>query len=382
MTPKRLVHIGLAVLASVLVCATGASASTRKVPTGFFGTNWDRSVTYASDAKTRSRQWHDMATSGVESARTPFEWYVAQPDPGGPFDFRRTDNRVGLAAAHGIELLPVVIAAPPWARQGIDAEAPPRDPKEYCDYLRALIGRYGPNGTFWTLHPELPVRPIRIWQIWNEVSENYQWTIKKGADWAPGYGQLLRAAYDAIKAADPGAKVVLAGFPNRSWDHLEHLYQKGNIKGKFDIAAVHPFTAKAKGVVTIVKRFKAVMRSHGDGTKPLWATEIALPAARGKFKQKTSLKTTNSGMAKFLPQAYSALIAARKREATRVERAYWYTWASSYTQRDELFDYTGLLAYNRRHDTDTLKVRPALAAYRKSALAAEGCKKTAAAVCR
>jgi hypothetical protein len=370
------------VLALLLLGAASAGASARRVPPGFYGVNWDRSITYASDQKIRSRQWHDMATGGVESARTPFEWYIAQPDEHGPFNFTRTDNRVSLALSHGIDLLPVVIAAPPWARQGIDAEAPPRDPKEYCDYLRALIARYGPNGTFWTLHPMLPVRPIRIWQIWNEVSEPYQWTIKKGQDWAPGYGELLRAAYDAIKAADPGAKVVLAGFPNRSWEHLDHLYQKGNIAGHFDIAAVHPFTAHAKGVVKIVKRFEAVLRKHGDAAKPLWATEIALPAGLGGYRAKTSLITTNTGMARFLTAAYSRLIAARKNRSTRVERAYWYTWGSSYTQRRELFDYTGLVAYNRRHGKDTLKTRPAKAAYRRSALAAEGCRKTASAVCR
>ena len=35
-------------------------------------------------------------------------------------------------------------------------------------YLAALVERYGPDGTFWTDHPELPKHPLREWQIWNE----------------------------------------------------------------------------------------------------------------------------------------------------------------------------------------------------------------------
>lgn len=371
-----------AVLALGLLAGAGAHASARKVPQRFFGVNWDRRVTFASDQSTRGRQWAHMAKWGVESARTPFEWYIAQPGENGPFKFRRIDNRVQLAVSHGIDVLPVVIAAPPWARRTVaDAEAPPAGTENYCKYLRALIGRYGPNGTFWSDHPQLPKHPIRQWQIWNEPSEQYQWTIQDTEDWAPGYGKLLRASYDAIKQADPGAKVVLAGFPGPSWAHLDHLYKAGHIEGHFDVAAIHPFTRRPKDTVELVKRFKATLRAHGDASKPVWATEVAIPAGEGRGTP-GDLNTTDRGMAKYVTGAFEALVHARKKDSTRVERAYWYTWASAYRNKNEAFDYTGLYVYRHKHHRDVLVPRPALRRYRKVALAYEGCRKDATARCR
>jgi hypothetical protein len=374
---RRLTFLLAAIATLVLAaCASGAS---RPVPQGFWGANWSFEIT-GSSPQMQERNWARMAQSGVESQRALFLWSVAQPNPGSSFDFTQTDELVQLADRHGIDLLPVVAFAPIWARQYDAPSSPPRNPDEYAAYLRALIGRYGPHGSFWSAHRNLRKRPIRAWQIWNEPSANYQWTIPQGTDWAPGYAALLRASHTAVKQADPGAKVVLAGLPNLSWRDLDHLYRVGHVHGLFDVGAVHPFTSAQHGVLTVVRRFRAVMRKYGDGRKPLWVTELGLPASKGHSSDRSPLQTTQAGMSRFMRQSYADLAAHRRQLG--VGRLYWFTWASSYS--GWIFEYTGLYLFFPRanHGHDLLQPKPALTTYVQIARRAEGCVKTTRGTCR
>ena len=320
-----------------------------------------------------------MGSTGAESARTSFDWASAQPKKNGAFRFGRTDRVVGLATQHGIELLPYVFHAPGWAQRYRATYSPPAHPADYARYLRALIGRYGPSGTFWTAHPELPPRPIRTWQIWNEPSKRYQWTIPKKMDYAPGYGALLRASYKTIKSADPGAKVVLAGLPDFSYLDLRHLYKKGHIRGYYDIAAVHPYTVKQHGVLTVIAHFKHVLVQQHDAKKPVWVTELGLPASAGKAQNSSPLQTDDNGMAAFLRQSYTDLMRKRNTKTYGVERAYWYTWASTYSGRGAIFNWSGLLRYDERSGTTSPK--PAYDEYLKLTRQAEGCVKAESGAC-
>jgi hypothetical protein len=320
----------------------------------FYGVVWDRDAAEAPDA-VQDQQFALMKKTGVETARTVFSWSAAQPANDEPPSFARTDLLVARAARNGIELLPIVMYAPPWARQYPDRDAsPPARPDDYVAYLRALVGRYGPAGSFWTEHPDVPKQPQRIWQVWNEPQLPYQWAA---AGWQEGYGELLRASYAALKEADPGSRVVLAGATNFAWDALDSLYEKGDVKGRFDIAALHPYTGSAGRVVQVAKLFRAVLKKHGDGKKPVWITELAWPASKSRAKPPAALKelpTTDKGMALRLTRAYRLLTSTKA-----VQRAYWYTWASAYRKSDGIFGFTGL----QRYDGKRFRPTPALRAY-------------------
>ena len=88
---------------------------------------------------------------------------------GTEFDFARTDGVVRRAALRNLDVLPVVMYSPRWARAYRNRfTSPPKSRNDYVTYLAALVERYGPDGTFWTEHPEMPKHPLREWQIWNE----------------------------------------------------------------------------------------------------------------------------------------------------------------------------------------------------------------------
>lgn len=367
----------LAAAAALLAVMPSSAAAQRAVPPLFYGVNWDGEIELNAPDSVRDAELARMARSGVESKRLAFEWMRAQKRKGAPFNHMKTDRAVRHAAMHNIDVLPVVILAPKWARQYPNVgHSPPKSFVDYTRYLRALIARYGENGTFWLENPLVPKRPIRQWQIWNEPHLQYQWSIPTGMDYAPGYGKLLRASYKAIKAEDPGATVVLGGISNESWKYLQHMYDKGKIKGAFDVAALHPYTSKPEGVITLTKRFRIVLRRNGDARKQLWITELGLPASKGEIKSKNKLQTTDEGMARYLFRAYKQLVKNQSSSLANVQRVYWYTWATIYCC--EQFRFSGLVRYDNRQ---TVTPKPALDQYTRSAQRDEGCVKDEKAQC-
>ena len=345
----RLLTATLAVLA-----LTAPAAAARNVPVGFYGVSYDGELRHES-AEFQAGAWRRMAAHRVESSRTVFSWGRAQSQEGQPFDFSASDVDVEHAAENGIDLLPIVMDTPVWARADVTDWWPRRN-RDLARYLEAVVGRYGPEGSFWAEHPDVPERPIRHWQIFNEPGRSER------------YGPVLDAAHDAIKEADPGAQVVLAGLTGTEdgspWDILTYQYEQGGIQGSFDIAALHLYTGKPENVVEGVRRFREVMKSHGDLRKAVWLTEFGITASKGRTtapRSQRTLRTTDRGMAAFLHKAYRLL--AEKNRRLRLRRAYWYTFASSYERGAGIFRFTGLYRYaNGRYDP-----RPALAKYRASA---------------
>jgi len=101
-----------------------------------------------------------MKSAGVTTLRVPFYWWTAQPKKGAP-SFEATDPIVGATARAGIELLPIVVGAPSWAaRHPKLRNSPPAGTAAYAAFLKDLIGRYGPDGSFWSDNPDVPKQPM------------------------------------------------------------------------------------------------------------------------------------------------------------------------------------------------------------------------------
>jgi hypothetical protein len=373
----RLATAFAAAIAVLLLAVPGAAA--RSVPQGFFGVMYDNGIEKARD-DVQDAQWDLMASSGVETVRTVFDWAEAQPGGRGtPIDFGRTDGVVQRAAMRNLEVLPIVFYAPRWARAYRGRfTSPPKRRADYVTYLASLVERYGPEGTFWSEHPELPKRPVREWQIWNEPHLPAYWDApEKGPyGYARNYPLMLRASHNIVKSLDPGAKIVMAGLTQRAWEEIEVLYRRG-IKGYFDVAALQIFPQTVKRAVKATRFFRDAMKKRGDGRKPVYLTEITWPASKGRTAGiKYQSQATPRGMASKLSGMYSAM--AARRRALGLGRVFWYTWSSPYGRGGSIFNYAGL----QRFDNGAFDPQPALAAYQRSARRLQGCRKTVTGVCQ
>jgi hypothetical protein len=359
-------------LLALLVAAPASSAAPR-VPQGWLGVTLDGPFDVADE-----REWNRVDASGAETVRTSVRWYHLQPyasaaevpeseagrfrDAGGvPTDFSSMDALVAAAAWRGLTVLPVVHAPPDWAvaRPG-ETGARPRDPATFARFMTALVGRYGPQGSLWAERPYLPRVPIRSWQIWNEPNLTLYWSTQP---FARTFVRMLRAASAAVRAADPGATVVLAGLTNKSWEALRAIYNAGG-RGHFDAVALHPFTRKPKDVLRLVRLARGVMRANRDGRLPVWVTELSWPAAKGKVRKRnrTGFEVTNSEQARNMGTVLRLL--ARERRRLRIERVVWYTWLSEEAGQNP-FNWSGLRRLRKGSVVDT----PALRAFRRAARA-------------
>ena len=350
----------LTALVSLVALALPAQAgAARQVPPGWLGVTVDGPMT-AADAP----EWDRMPGAGVESARVAFRWALLQPDAGGAFDFAPTDAVVAAAAARGIGVLPVLQEPPAWAAvaPGVPG-APPADPEAVRAVFSALVGRYGPAGSFWAERPDLPRLPIRAWQVFNEPSLPMFWSEQP---FAGRYVATLRAAATGIRAADPGAKVILAGLTNFSWKDLGLIYRAGG-RGLFDAVAVHPYSKEPVYVMRIIRNVRRAMDRAGDRRTPIWVTEFTWAGAKGLAERHALFDATPRQQAERL-DAFMALLTAARREL-RIQRAYWYTWLSVEGTRE--FDYSGL----RRVRDGRHVAAPVMAVFRRWARRLEGCVK-------
>jgi hypothetical protein len=187
--------VGLA-LAALL--GTAAPVAARDVPRDFYGTVLDGDVLGAPTA-VLAQQWPRMASSGAETVRVVFSWSLAQPVARGPIDFSATDALVAGAAGHGLDVLPVVMYTPGWARADPTAVAsPPVRNADYTAYLTALVGRYGPDGSFWSGLPGI-ARPGALGQSASDHSGRCR----------PAAHERLFPARAASRPAAGGARVLV-----------------------------------------------------------------------------------------------------------------------------------------------------------------------------
>ena len=293
----------LGALAIAAVCLLAPpSAASAAVPPGFFGI-------VPQEAPTESD--YSRMDGVVGTLRMPFYWPQLEPSRG-IFDFTTIDQEVRLAAQHGIRVLPFVWGSPPWLTAS-PAESPLRSeagPGAWSQLLRRLVNRYGPDGSLWSQAG--PRLPIREWQIWNEPNFVLFWRPHPSPR---AYARLLGLSARAIRAADPGARIVAGGvapvgagmLPYR---FLEALYRVRGAKKNFDVVALHPYATSLFGVELYVRRTRRAMAEAGDARTPLLIGELGIAS---DAPRPTAFDKGMRGQAEFLRSAYALLLDRRRR---------------------------------------------------------------------
>ena len=123
---------------------------------------------------------------------------------------------------------------------------------------------------------------VKYWEILNEPPY-FWWYPNLGEPWpeqnppmqrAPieYYVRLLNASAEAIRSADPEAKIVLgSGFPDGML--LKRIYELGG-RNSFDIVSVHYLSSRdPESFGASMNRLRTIMAANGDTSKQLWDTE-------------------------------------------------------------------------------------------------------------
>jgi hypothetical protein len=319
--------------------ATPASTSAR-APASFFGVV--AAETFWKPPGGLPGMLEEFDRLGVGTLRQKVEWARIEPTPG-RFDFSGYDPGVGELARRGVRILPILFNPPKWASSapaGAGGVYPPRSNAEFASFARAVVARYGPSGSFWAQHPEIPPLPIRAWQVWNEPNLPGFW--RSGPDPA-AYAAMLEQTSAAIRGVDPDAEVVTAGLSSgRSAvpipAFVRGLYRAG-AGGSFDVLAIHPYAHTVLGSYRILAQARRTLDSQGDDQIPLWATEVGWATAGPP----AAYSASERGQARLITRLLATLVAQSRR--LKLIGVVYYQWKDTPADpagRESWGSYTGL----------------------------------------
>ena len=129
---------------------------------------------------------------------------------------------------------------------------PPVDPASYAAVAGYLARRYGSR--------------LAAIEIWNEPDQRNQLYFA-GPNKVQRYAAIVRAAYTAIKQADPSVPVLAGSLVGSNGLFLRALYAAG-IKGYYDGLAVHYYSL----ALASLRAIHEVQLANGD-SRPLWLDE-------------------------------------------------------------------------------------------------------------
>lgn len=231
------------------------------------------------DAAERQEALAAMEAAGFRWLRQRIGWDRVAAEQG-VYDWAVWDEIVEVVTRHNLRLIAVLDGSPAWARTEGDAGnplAPPIEARDFGDFAEALAARYGDV--------------IDHYQIWDEPNIAPHWG---GGEIDPAaYRNLLREGAIRIRAADPGAVIVLAalaptvepGGANMSeMLFLDALYRQGAAEW-FDVVAVQPYGLEdaletppnpARLNWQRAALIREVMETHEDWDTAVWAVSSGL----------------------------------------------------------------------------------------------------------
>lgn len=234
----------------------------------------------------------------------------------GVYDWKVLDEVVAAATRHNVKLQIVFLRSPQWAgaNGGI-----PRDKELYAKALTAMAQRYKGR--------------IAAYEIWNEANLAGETGGKVNV---AEYVELLKVAFPAVKATDPGAFVLFGGLtPTGTNDpaiamedttflQQAYAYNGGEVRRYFDVLGVHPggmnnppetlwpdtpgpgpgFFEHRSFYFRRVEDIRRVMEEAGDGEKQIWLTEFGWTTKNQAKGYEYGQYNSEQQQAEYLVRAY------------------------------------------------------------------------------
>lgn len=281
LSPKHLIAVAALLLAAILAAAVPAAA---------------RDLHIGIDANTR--EWgtpgdeqDNVVETGAGWIREELYWDVVEATDD-VWDWSWSDRWFRAAAERGLRILPVLDSPPCWAvarpTGGCTNDYPDSD-AEFGEFVAAVVGRYGPGGSFWSANPTLDDDLAPRWyEIWNEP----YYPLTTGGVVSPRrYARLFRAASAAGRAQNPAARFLYSSnvdvfdstasrWVNWAATSVDEIPSLGDW---IDGIAIHPYpTSKAPDEPPVNGSDSSFLNTDriwsdwsGEGIrKPFWITEV------------------------------------------------------------------------------------------------------------
>lgn len=208
-----------------------------------------------------------MRQTGIRLLRVSIPWDAVEPEKD-RYEWEFWDQLLEIAEAQKVRLIPYVAYTPRWnARPDIAAfwTSPPRDQAEFAELMALLATRYRDR--------------IHSWEIWNEPDNPDFWSGT-----AEAYGQLLQTGAQAVRRADPQARVVFGGIAGQV-SFVASLFDHFGAAALVDVVNVHAYfetwnPGALERIPPYVGSVAEVVKRHGRA-QDLWAAEVGY----GNFRE-------------------------------------------------------------------------------------------------
>jgi hypothetical protein len=188
---------------------------------------------------TTARDLQLAKSGGFHWVKQRFEWRNIEGKNKGNFEWSEPDRIVDAISQTDLKIVARVDDQPQWASSRIQwpGYGPPDNLNDWTDFLTALASRYKGR--------------IQAYEVWNEPNLDREWGGSTPS--ADAYTTMLKASYQAIKAADPQALVISAGMSPTTTNNehaipdmlfIQKMYEDG-ARDYFDILGVHAAGWKA-----------------------------------------------------------------------------------------------------------------------------------------
>ncbi|MEA2391933.1 MAG: polysaccharide biosynthesis protein PslG [Solirubrobacteraceae bacterium] len=255
-----------------------------------------------------------MHDAGVQWVRTNVPWNAIEPDRKGAYNqgfLDDIDYAIQKARDAGMKvIIPVSDGVPYWAsadphKSGGSYEKTyhPRHYSDYADFFAFVVNRYKAMG-------------VHAYEVWNEPNLKRFWASGVNAG---EYAQMLRAAYPAIKAADPDSTVISGGLSGNDRGYLQQLYAHG-AGHSFDVAGIHDYAwgdpskcwqdgsgRNAEDAFCGIQEVRKVMVDHGDADKAIWITEMGWSTCQNSSSACMQSGVSRSQQASYTTKAFHIL---------------------------------------------------------------------------
>lgn len=211
-----------------------------------------------------------LKKAGIKLLRISFGWDAIESEKD-KYDWLFWDDLIKTGAEdYGITMVPYICYVPRWASSDpadsmLYWNKPPIDFEEFGQFTFDLVTRYK--------------KWLKTWEIWNEPDISIYWSTQDVKEFA----RFHKIGAEAVRRADPEAKVVLGGIAYRP-EWIKSLFKDHGVSPYVDIVNIHNYFETwhhnpVEAITDYIGDVHDVISEYGNN-QPVWMAEVGYSTFR------------------------------------------------------------------------------------------------------